>query len=131
VACHPRWNSLFEGGLDLHLRDLASSKSELWLATAPYPVGPYDYPARRKQVDCINASIQKIAKKHPRFRILDLAEMVCPKGECTREVNGRPLRLDGVHFDVVAAADLGRNLLSQIDPVNRRAAPAVSVAIQP
>jgi peptidoglycan/LPS O-acetylase OafA/YrhL len=131
VACHPRWNSLFEEGLDLHLRDLAGSKSELWLATAPYPVGPYDYPARRKQVDCINGSIRKIAKKHPRFRILDLAEMVCPQGECTREVNGRPLRLDGVHFDVVAAADLARRVLSQVDPVAQPAAPAVSVAVQP
>ena len=74
LACHARWNSLFEEGLDLHLRDLAGSKSQLWLATAPYPVGPYDYEARRKQVDCINRSLRKVAQKHPRFRLLDLAE---------------------------------------------------------
>jgi peptidoglycan/LPS O-acetylase OafA/YrhL len=130
LACHPRWHSLFEAGLDQHLDDLASSKSELWLATASYPLGPYDDPGRRKQLDCINRSIRKVARKHPRFRLLDLAEMVCPKGECPREVNGLPLRPDGVHFDVLAAADLGRQVLSLIDPANQGATPA-SVAIQP
>jgi peptidoglycan/LPS O-acetylase OafA/YrhL len=132
LACHTRWNSLFEEGLDLHLADLANSKSELWLATAPYPLGPYDDQARRTQLDCINRSIRKIALKHPRFRLLDLAEMVCPKGECTREVNGLPLRADGVHFNIAAAADLGRRVLGELDPVGDRAArtPA-SVAIQP
>jgi hypothetical protein len=132
VACHARWNSLFERGLDLHLSDLRSSSSRLWLATAPYPLGPYDYPARRKQVDCINRSLRKVAQKHPRFRLLDLSEMVCPKGECTREVNGLPLRADGVHFDVVAAAELGRRILAELDPGGDGAAPSSAfVASQP
>ena len=131
VACHPRWHSLFEAGLDQHLNDLANSKSDLWLATASYPLGPYDNPGRRKQIDCINRSIRKVARKHLRFQLLDLAEMVCPKGTCVREVNGLPLRADGVHFDVLAAADLGRQVFSLIDPANKSAAPAASVAIQP
>jgi hypothetical protein len=116
LACHPRWNSLFEAGLDLHLRDLAHSKSELWLTTAPYPLGSYDNQPRREQLDCINASIRKVAAQHPRFRLLDLAEMVCPDGQCTRQVNGRALRADGVHFDVEAGAELGRRVLSLVDP---------------
>jgi hypothetical protein len=132
LACHTRWDSLFEQGLDLHLSDLAGSKSDLWLATAPYPLGPYDDPARRRQLDCINRSIRKIGRKHARFRLLDLAEMVCPKGTCTREVNGLPLRADGVHFDVAAAADLGRRVLRELDSAGDRAANAsASVAIQP
>ena len=117
LACHPRWNALFEAGLDQHLADLKSSMSELWLATAPYPLGPYDDPERRKQLDCINGSIRKVARRHPRFRLLDLAEMVCPRGGCTREVNGLALRPDGVHFDIAAAGELGRQVLSRIDPV--------------
>jgi hypothetical protein len=133
VACHPRWDSLFEEGLDHHLRDLASSRSRLWLATAPYPLGPYDDHARRKQIDCINASIRKIARKHPRFRLLELGEMVCPKGECTREVDGIPLRRDGVHFDVVAASGLARRVLSALDPEGEPTARerTVSVALRP
>jgi peptidoglycan/LPS O-acetylase OafA/YrhL len=130
LACQPRWDSLFEEGLHLHLSDLASSASQLWLATAPYPLGPYDDPARREQLDCINRSIRKIAEKHPRFRLLELAEMVCPEGECTREVNGLPLRADGVHFDVVAAAELGRRVLAKLDPAGDRAARAPSVALR-
>jgi peptidoglycan/LPS O-acetylase OafA/YrhL len=130
-ACHPRWDALFEEGLDLHLKDLATSKSELWLTTAPYPVGPYDYEARRDQVDCINRSLRKVSQHHPRVRLLELAELVCPKGECTREVNGRPLRPDGVHYDVEVSAELARRVLTTIDPIAARAAPAVSVAVRP
>ena len=130
-ACHPRWNSLFEAGLDQHLAELASSKSQLWLATAPYPLGSYDNLPRRRQLDCVNRSLRKIAEKYPRFRWLELAELVCPKGECTREVNGLPLRPDGVHFDVAAASELGRDVLSRLDPRHGRAMPAVSVAAQP
>ena len=128
LACHPRWNALFEQGLDDHLAQLAKSKSELWLATAPYPLGSYDNQDRVKQLDCINRSIKKVAEKHPRFRLLDIAEMVCPKGECTREVNGLPLRPDGVHFDVVAGAELGRRILAQLDPVRTVATRTLSVA---
>jgi peptidoglycan/LPS O-acetylase OafA/YrhL len=128
LACHPRWNALFEQGLDDHLAELAKSKSELWLTTAPYPLGSYDNQDRVKQLDCINRSIRKVAEKHPRFRLLDLAEMVCPKGECTREVKGLPLRPDGVHFDVVAGAELGRQILAQLDPVRSVATRTLSVA---
>jgi hypothetical protein len=132
AACHPRWHSLFEQGLDQHLLDLRGSQSELWLATAPYPLGPYDNSGRRKEIDCINRSLRKVALRHPRFRFLDLAELVCPKGECTREVNGLPLRPDGVHFDVAAAAELGRKVLAQLDPKGDAAARApAAVAISP
>jgi peptidoglycan/LPS O-acetylase OafA/YrhL len=132
AACHPRWHSLFERGLDQHLLDLRGSKSELWLATAPYPLGPYDNSGRRKEIDCINRSLRKVALGHPRFRFLDLAELVCPKGECTRDVNGLPLRPDGVHFDVAAAAELGRKVLAQLDPKGDAAARAqAAVAISP
>jgi peptidoglycan/LPS O-acetylase OafA/YrhL len=130
-ACHPRWHALFEEGLDRHLDDLAGSKSELWLATAPYPLGRYDDDERRNQLDCINRSIRKVAQQHPRLRLLDLADMVCPNGECTREVNGTPLRPDGVHFDVVVARELGRRVLSLIDPSSDRFARAVSATSEP
>jgi hypothetical protein len=130
-ACHPRWDSLFQAGLDQHLRDLASSQSRLWLVTAPYPLGPYDDAARRKQIDCINRSVRSVAEKHPRFQLLDLAELVCPKGECLREVKGVPLRPDGVHFDVAAAAELGRRVLAFIDPSINDATHTVSIAARP
>ncbi len=125
-ACHPRWHALFEEGLDLHLADLKGSKSALWLATAAYPLGRYDTTARRKQLDCINRSIRKVAERHPRFQLLDLAEMICPGGECTRDVDGVPLRPDGVHLDVVAAGALGRRVLAELDPVGHAAARATS-----
>lgn len=123
-ACHPRWHTLFEEGLELHLAALAHSSSQLWIATAAYPLGRYDDPERRRQLDCINRSITKVAARHPRFRLLDLAAMICPNGACIREVGGLALRPDGVHFDVVAAAELGRRVLARIDPMGEGAASA-------
>jgi hypothetical protein len=116
LACHPRWNHLFESGLSSRLRELAGSKSQLWIATAPYALGPYDNAPRREQVDCINASIRKIAGRFPEWRVIDLAEMICPKGDCLREVDGQALRPDGVHYNVPAAAEIGKSLLRMIDP---------------
>jgi len=117
LACHPRWHSLFEQGLAEHMAELKGSSSQLWMATAPYPLGPYENEERRRQLDCINRSIRKVAAQQDHVRLLDLADMVCPGGACTREVNGLPLRPDGVHFDVAAAADLGRRVLARIDPL--------------
>ncbi len=119
-ACHPKWDGLFETGLDRHIKELAESKAPVWITTAPYPLGSYDNARRRTSVDCINTSIRRIASKYPKIRILDLFEMLCPKGTCEREHNGLAVRMDGVHFNIPAAKQLARRVLAEIDPVSHR-----------
>lgn len=119
-ACHPKWDALFERGLELRMKEIANSKARVWVTTSPYPLGSYDNASRRRAVDCINRSIRKITSRYPRIRILDLFELLCPKGVCEREHDGLLLRLDGVHLNVRAAGKLARRVLSEIDPVAAR-----------
>jgi len=115
-ACHPKWDALFETGLDRHMQEIAGSKASVWITTVPYPLGSYDNAGRRHAVDCINASIRKITARYPKTRILDLLGMLCPNGECEREHAGLALRLDGVHWNIAAAGKLARRVLAVIDP---------------
>jgi len=119
-ACHPKWDALFERGLDLRMKEIAGSKTSVWVTTSPYPLGSYNNASRRRAVDCINRSIRKITARYPRIRILDLFEMLCPQGACEREHDGLAIRLDGVHLNVRAAGKLARRVLAEIDPVAAR-----------
>jgi hypothetical protein len=118
-ACHPKWDALFETGLDRHMKEIAESKARVWITTVPYPLGSYDNAQRRHVVDCINASIRKVTSRYPKTRILDLFAMLCPNGQCEREHAGLALRLDGVHWNIAAAGKLARRVLAVIDPVAR------------
>jgi peptidoglycan/LPS O-acetylase OafA/YrhL len=115
-ACHPKWDRLFEEGLDQHLAQLEDASGRVWIVTSPYPLGPYDNASYRKEVDCINASTRKIAAKRGIARIIDVNEMLCPKGECQRELGGVSIRPDGVHYDIEGARGLAQGVMEQVDP---------------
>lgn len=113
-ACRPEWNATFERNLSSHLRDLANEPTRVWAVTIPYPLGEYDDADHRLQVDCINASIRKVASTVRGVEILDLAEELCPKGVCIREREGKVLRPDGVHFAIDALEPLSRWVLGEL-----------------
>ncbi len=113
-SCHPGWDSKFQGTLELRLGALKAEEGPLWAVTVPYPLGPYDNATYRAEVDCINASIRAAAAAVPGVQILDLAERVCPKSVCEREIDGVPIRPDGVHYSMDGGAGVSRWLLEQI-----------------
>ncbi len=113
-SCHPGWDDRFERNLARHLGDLTSREGRVWAVTSPYPLGNYDNATVRAEVDCINGSIRRAAASVRRVEVLDLAERLCPRGVCQRESDGHPIRPDGVHYDVAAAAGLSRWVLGEI-----------------
>ena len=113
-SCHPAWDGKFESNLVRRLRDLLSPEGRVFAATVPYPLGEYDTAAFRAEVDCINASIRKVAAAVEGIEILDFAEQLCPRGECRREADGKVIRPDGVHYTIDGAADISRWVLAQI-----------------
>lgn len=114
TSCYPGWNSKFQGALELRLGALKVDEGPLWAVTVPYPLGPYDSASYRAEVDCINASIRAAAASVPGVQILDLAERVCPKGICEQEIDGVPIRPDGVHYSMEGGAHVSRWVLEQI-----------------
>jgi peptidoglycan/LPS O-acetylase OafA/YrhL len=114
-ACHPRWNRRFEEKLGGWVSTAGSRSARIWLATVPYPLGEYDTAEFRREVDCINRSIRTVAENHEPTRILELAELLCPRGTCTRESHDVEVRPDGVHFSVSGARSLAREVLAQLE----------------
>ncbi len=115
-SCHPEWDRRFETTLVRRLDDLRSIAGQVWAVTIPYPLGPWENAAIRAEVDCINASIRKAAAAVPGVLPLELADHVCPHGECVRESNGTTIRPDGTHYSIDGAHDLARWVLAEIEP---------------
>jgi hypothetical protein len=84
------------------------------LVVTSYPYSTYDVGSRadRRQVDCVNDTRREVAAAHG-ATYLDLDRLLCG-GRARCEVNGHPLRPDGVHFKgpamVVVADRVGREL---------------------
>ena len=115
TACHADWDAKFERSLTRRLHELEEAQARLFVVTAPYPVGRWDTQEYRTQIDCINASLRRVARTAPSARILDVHERLCPRGLCQRELPGKgPVRPDGVHFSLAGAEDVARWVLDQI-----------------
>lgn len=114
-SCHPGWDTKFERNLVRRLGDLVKSpEGHVWAVTIPYPLGVYDNATFRAETDCINTSIRKAAALVPGVAVLDVAERLCPKGICQRELDGIEIRPDGVHYTIDGAASLSRWVLEEI-----------------
>jgi peptidoglycan/LPS O-acetylase OafA/YrhL len=117
-ACTRGWDDKFEKNMSKRLGDLADAandtKGEVWVLTLPDPLGPYDSAPFRKETDCINASIRKVASSIREIHVLEFGAHVCPNHECARDLNGKTIRPDGVHYDIDGARELSRWVLDQI-----------------
>jgi peptidoglycan/LPS O-acetylase OafA/YrhL len=114
-ACHPEWNRRFEENFERWLEAAGDRAERLWVATVPYPVGRYDTEEDRAKVDCINQSIRTVVAKRPALRVLELAELLCPRGVCPRESEGEVIRPDGVHYDIEGSRVLAAAILGEIE----------------
>lgn len=114
--CYPRLSQVFEDNLRTRLTELArAAPDRVWLATVPYPLGPWrKEQANRFKVDCVNASLRATVASVPGVHLLDLAERVCPNGECQRTSSNGDIRPDGVHYSVAGAKELSGWIMAQL-----------------
>ncbi len=117
-ACNAKWDEKLETNVERRLGDLRSVPGDVYAATIPYPLGPYDSAPYRKETDCINASIRQAATANPGVKILDISQALCPKGECTLEAHGKTIRPDGVHYEIDGIRDVATLVLDDLDPVD-------------
>ena len=115
TACRADWDQKFERVLSLRLRELEGEAGLVFTSTIPYPVGRYDAPEFRDEVDCINTSIRKTVDAVPGVQLIDVGARLCPGGVCQQDVGGdEPVRPDGVHFSIDSAQDLSRWVYEEI-----------------
>jgi peptidoglycan/LPS O-acetylase OafA/YrhL len=115
-ACHRQWDHRLESTLARRFEDLKSPGGQVWAVTVPYALGVWTGSAIRAEVDCINTSIRRAAESVPEVRVLELAEHLCPGGDCELEFEGATIRPDGVHYSVDGARGVSAWVLSQIQP---------------
>ena len=116
LACAEPWDAKFESTVERRLADLKAPNHDVYVATLPYPLGPYDSEPYRKQTDCINESLRKAAAANAGVKVLELGARLCPNGECDLNFNGKTIRPDGVHFDIDGARELSKWVVDEIDP---------------
>lgn len=117
-ACTRGWDDKFEKNMSKRLSDLADAasdtNSDVYAVTLPDPLGPYDSAPFRREIDCINKSIRKVASSVPKIHVIEFGAHVCPSHECVRDLDGKTIRPDGVHYDIDGARDLSRWVLDQV-----------------
>jgi peptidoglycan/LPS O-acetylase OafA/YrhL len=115
TACHADWDAKLQQAMVRRLRELELTRSRIFAVTVPYPVGRWDTPEYRGQIDCINATLRTAVKAVPSVRILDVHEQLCPRGVCKKDLAGiGPIRPDGVHFSIDGARGTAAWVLEQI-----------------
>ena len=67
------------------------------------------------RTDRFNARLQALAERHPAsVHVVDLAGYLCPGNVCTTELQGVPVRPDGLHFGPADAPVVARWLAARL-----------------
>jgi len=113
--CEPPYQNWYAAQLRALVADFAAAgASVVRLLRLPYPTADFLPPDARARIDCVNALHARLANESPTIELLDLATVICPDGRCRTEIDGAPMRSDGLHFDEGASADhVARWLLGQ------------------
>jgi len=73
-------------------------------------------PAR---VAAFNDVLRQEASRHPNVHVIDLNELLCPQGTYLEEVNGAPVRYDGVHVTTEGSNFVWTWLLDELSALQR------------
>jgi len=85
-------------------------------------------PAR---VEAFNAVVREEASAHPDVQVVDLADRLCPDGVYLDEVDGAPVRYDGVHLTTEGANFVWTWLVDELGPLSRASMPDEAAAGTP
>ncbi len=117
-ACDPAWDRAYVAAHTDMLRSLTDDGAvPSAIATIPRS-GRYALPAEDadERIVCVNRLIHEIAASVPNAHVLDTGALVCPGDSgCVEEIEGEPLRSDGVHYDDNAAgAAISEEIVAQL-----------------
>ncbi len=114
-ACEPGWTREYRRELMARLQEIQRHSGAVVLALVPYYKGKaLAHIADPPRVDCFNATLRDIARDVPGVTLIDLMTEVCPRGTCTVDHEGQPIRSDGVHFSLPGCSGIARWALQRL-----------------
>jgi hypothetical protein len=75
-------------------------------------------PAR---VGAFNDVLRQEASRHPDVHVIDLNDLLCPQGAYLEEIDGAPVRYDGVHVTTEGSNYVWAWLLDELGSLRRAA----------
>ncbi len=126
--CDAQYRTKFAQRFDEIAADLTSTGAPLVIVTNVDSTDsrllatmPDDLSSR---IACTNDTYREVAKRHPGVVIADLDGFICPAGRpCRQQVDGKPIRYDGIHFNHEGAVYVADWLMPKVLAAARKARP--------
>jgi len=112
-ACDPGWQEFYRARLDQLAREMGEAAGRLVFATTAPPGPRWRERETLAWVGCLNAALTTVAAAR-QLPVIDLAEHLCPQGECRLLEGDAPIRPDGLHPAGVGAEPLADWLLHRL-----------------
>jgi peptidoglycan/LPS O-acetylase OafA/YrhL len=68
-------------------------------------------------VPSINKLLLSIARRHAGVHYLDVSQTICPQGECSPYIDGKPIYFNAGHLSMAGSWDVGRTMLEDEVPL--------------
>jgi hypothetical protein len=103
-VCDPAWGRRYQERTGALVDLLTSTGARVGVATAmhhdrntlTWPLSREDYD---DLVDCVNTATRTFVRTHPSTFLIDVDGLVCPDRRCAQDLDGGPVRSDGIHLD--------------------------------
>ena len=95
--CSPEYADLLRTTYEDLAEEITADGAVMFLGTL-VPRGALAPAHEKERVACANDVIRSVGDEVDGVEVLDLEAFVCPGGTCRKEVDGKPLRPDGLHF---------------------------------
>ncbi len=116
--CSERYDVRWRERVEEAVATFAASGAVVDLVTAPSGLlAPEDRDAVDERQRCVNDVLRDVGAAGTGVTTIDLAEWVCPEGECRETVEGAQLRPDGLHFTGEGAEIVARWMAPQVTTV--------------
>ncbi|WP_426570841.1 acyltransferase family protein [Aquihabitans sp. McL0605] len=97
-ACDASYQHLLRTRFAALLADARISGAPVFVADAPRSTNTFRQADTWDRTACTNAVMASVASATPGVKTIDLDGWLCPGGTCKEQVDGVPIRSDGVHF---------------------------------
>jgi len=111
--CTPEYDREYRVDLERAVGRLRATGARVVLTTAAYLRYVFAPRASDRLVDCDNRIRREVARATG-AQLVDLFSYTCPGGTCREEIDGVPMRPDGLHYEGRSARIVARWILDQV-----------------